>query len=66
MARLMRFVPCNVMVGFVNVLTILIILARSPNFGTCPGPSLRVAARPALMILFPRITKASRRWWCQS
>ncbi len=41
-ARLMRFIPRSVMVGFVNALAILIFLAQVPApASTCRGPSTR-------------------------
>jgi SulP family sulfate permease len=57
-ARLMRFVPRSVMVGFVNALAILIFMAQVPELRDVPWPVYPlVAAALALMILFPRITK---------
>jgi SulP family sulfate permease len=57
-ARLMRFVPRSVMVGFVNALAILIFLAQVPNLIDVPWPvyPLTVLAL-VLMVFFPRITK---------
>ena len=40
-AKLMRFVPRSVMVGFVNSLAILIFMAQVPEMTTCPGRSIR-------------------------
>ncbi|MFD0904483.1 SulP family inorganic anion transporter [Actinomadura sediminis] len=58
-ARLMRFVPRSVMVGFVNALAILIFLAQVPELRDVPWPVYPLAAAGlALMVLFPRITKA--------
>jgi SulP family sulfate permease len=58
-ARLMRFVPRSVMVGFVNALAILIFLAQVPEMRNVPWPVYPlVAGGLALMVLFPRITKA--------
>ncbi|ARQ69138.1 SulP family inorganic anion transporter [Streptomyces marincola] len=58
-ARLMRFVPRSVMVGFVNALAILIFMAQVPEMTDVPWAVYPlIAAGLALMILFPRITKA--------
>ncbi|WP_034520673.1 SulP family inorganic anion transporter [Actinomadura rifamycini] len=58
-ARLMRFVPRSVMVGFVNALAILIFLAQVPELRDVPWPVYPLAAGGlALMVLFPRVTKA--------
>ncbi|MFI0352795.1 SulP family inorganic anion transporter [Actinomadura sp. 9N407] len=57
-ARLMRFVPRSVMLGFVNALAILIFMAQVPELRDVPWPVYPlVLAGLALMILFPRITK---------
>ncbi|MCE7081627.1 SulP family inorganic anion transporter [Streptomyces sp. ST2-7A] len=57
-ARLMRFVPRSVMVGFVNALAILIFLAQVPELRNVPFAVYPlVVAGLAMMILFPRITK---------
>lgn len=40
-ARLMRFIPRSVMVGFVNALAILIFLAQLPHLRTSPGSCTR-------------------------
>jgi SulP family sulfate permease len=58
-ARLMRFVPRSVMVGFVNALAILIFLAQIPYLIDVPWivyPMVVVGI--AIMILLPRFTKA--------
>ncbi len=58
-ARLMRFVPRSVMVGFVNALAILIFLAQVPYLIDVPWivyPMVVVGI--AIMILLPRFTKA--------
>ncbi|WP_370416643.1 SulP family inorganic anion transporter [Streptomyces fradiae] len=56
-ARLMRFVPRSVMVGFVNSLAILIFLAQLPELRNVPWPVYPlVIGGLALMVLFPRIT----------
>lgn len=57
-AKLMRFVPRSVMVGFVNSLAILIFLAQVPELTDVPWAVYPLAAAGlALMVLFPRITK---------
>ncbi|MEV0754238.1 SulP family inorganic anion transporter [Streptosporangium sp. NPDC050280] len=58
-ARLMRFVPRSVMVGFVNALAILIFAAQIPEMQNVPWAVYPlVAAGLALMVFFPKITKA--------
>lgn len=58
-AKLMRFVPRSVMVGFVNALGILLFTAQIPNLHHVPWPVYPlVAAGLVLMVLFPRVTKA--------
>ncbi|WP_374225085.1 SulP family inorganic anion transporter [Streptomyces sp. ISL-98] len=58
-ARLMRFVPRSVMVGFVNALAILIFMAQVPELTDVPwGVYPLVAGGLVLMVLFPRITRA--------
>nr|WP_134664793.1 MULTISPECIES: SulP family inorganic anion transporter [unclassified Amycolatopsis] len=58
-ARLMRFVPRSVMVGFVNALAILIFLAQVPELIDVPWPVYPLfAGGLALMVFFPRLTKA--------
>ncbi|MEU3621279.1 sodium-independent anion transporter [Amycolatopsis coloradensis] len=57
-AKLMRFVPRSVMVGFVNALAILIFLAQLPELIDVPWPVYPLfAAGLVLMVLFPRFTK---------
>lgn len=57
-AKLMRFVPRSVMVGFVNALAILIFTAQIPNMVDVPWVVYPlVAGGLALMVLSPRITK---------
>ncbi|GHH74042.1 sodium-independent anion transporter [Streptomyces sulfonofaciens] len=59
MAKLMRFVPRSVMVGFVNALGILLFTAQIPNLRDVPWPVYPlVAGGLVLMVLFPRLTKA--------
>jgi SulP family sulfate permease len=56
-ARLMRFVPRSVMVGFVNSLAILIFMAQVPELTDVPWPVYPLlAAGLALMVFFPRVT----------
>ncbi|OEJ41064.1 sodium-independent anion transporter [Streptomyces agglomeratus] len=58
-AKLMRFVPRSVMVGFVNSLAILVFMAQVPELTGVPWMVYPlVAAGLALMVLFPRITGA--------
>ncbi len=58
-ARLMRFIPRSVMVGFVNALAILIALAQLPHLVQVPWMVYALVA-VALLILFglPRLTRA--------
>ncbi|WP_226925101.1 SulP family inorganic anion transporter [Georgenia thermotolerans] len=56
-ARLMRFIPRSVMVGFVNALAILIFLAQLPHLiGVSWVVYAMVAAGIAVIVLLPRIT----------
>ncbi|MFP8944196.1 SulP family inorganic anion transporter [Streptomyces fenghuangensis] len=56
-AKLMRFVPRSVMVGFVNALAILIFMAQVPEITDVPWAVYPlVAGGLALMVLFPRVT----------
>nr|WP_246447953.1 SulP family inorganic anion transporter [Micromonospora polyrhachis] len=58
-ARLMRFVPRSVMVGFVNALAILVFMAQVPEVRDVPWAVYPlIAGGLALMVFFPRITKA--------
>nr|WP_199543409.1 SulP family inorganic anion transporter [Prauserella sp. PE36] len=58
-ARLMRFVPRSVMVGFVNALAILIFMAQVPELIDVPWPVYPLfAGGLALMVFLPRLTKA--------
>ncbi|MDI3385114.1 SulP family inorganic anion transporter [Streptomyces sp. B-S-A8] len=58
-ARLMRFVPRSVMVGFVNALAILIFMAQVPEMRDVPWPVYPlIIGGLVLMVLFPRITRA--------
>jgi sulfate permease, SulP family len=57
-ARLMRFVPRSVMVGFVNALAILIFMAQVPEMRNVPWAVYPlIVGGLALMALFPKITK---------
>ncbi len=57
-ARLMRFVPRSVMVGFVNALAILIFMAQVPELIDVPWPVYPLfAGGLALMLVFPRVTR---------
>lgn len=58
-ARLMRFIPRSVMVGFVNSLAILIFLAQLPHLTHVPWPVYPlVAAGVLLMVFLPKLTRA--------
>jgi sulfate permease, SulP family len=58
-ARLMRFIPRSVMVGFVNSLAILIFLAQVPHLVDVPWLVYpMVAAALVIMVAMPRITAA--------
>jgi SulP family sulfate permease len=57
-AKLMRFVPRPVMVGFVNALGILLFTAQIPNLHDVPWPVYPlVVGGLATMVFFPRLTK---------
>ncbi|RFC77933.1 SulP family inorganic anion transporter [Streptomyces sp. AcE210] len=57
-AKLMRFVPRSVMVGFVNALAILIFMAQIPEMTDVPWAVYPlIAAGLALMVFFPKVTK---------
>ncbi|MEU9393014.1 SulP family inorganic anion transporter [Streptomyces sp. NPDC048324] len=57
-AKLMRFVPRSVMVGFVNALAIMIFMAQVPEMHDVPWPVYPlIAAGLALMVFFPKVTK---------
>ncbi|MFI6942456.1 SulP family inorganic anion transporter [Streptomyces sp. NPDC050418] len=56
-AKLMRFIPRSVMVGFVNSLAVLIFMAQIPEMRDVPWPVYPlILGGLALMVLFPRIT----------
>ncbi|WP_327266626.1 SulP family inorganic anion transporter [Streptomyces sp. NBC_01232] len=56
-AKLMRFVPRSVMVGFVNSLAILIFMTQVPEMTNVPWPVYPlIAAGLALMVFFPKVT----------
>ena len=57
-AKLMRFVPRSVMVGFVNALAILIFTAQLPNLVDVPWIVYPlVAVGIAILVFVPRLTK---------
>ena len=57
-AKLMRFIPRSVMVGFVNALAILIFLAQVPHMLDVPWAVYpMIAVGIAVMVGFPRINK---------
>jgi SulP family sulfate permease len=56
-AKLMRFVPRSVMVGFVNALAILIFMAQVPEMRDVPWAVYPlIAGGLALMVFFPKVT----------
>ncbi|MBX9245463.1 SulP family inorganic anion transporter [Actinotalea ferrariae] len=56
-AKLMRFIPRSVMVGFVNALAILILVAQLPHLVDVPvAVYLMVAVGIAIIVLLPRLT----------
>ncbi|MDN3296834.1 SulP family inorganic anion transporter [Streptomyces ficellus] len=56
-AKLMRFIPRSVMVGFVNALAILIFMAQIPEMRDVPWAVYPLLAGGlALMVFFPKIT----------
>ncbi len=58
-ARLMRFIPRSVMVGFVNALAILIFMAQVPHLVDVPWLVYpMVAVGIALIVGLPRLTRA--------
>ena len=57
-ARLMRFIPRNVMVGFVNALAILIFMAQIPHLLGVPWSVYPlVAAGIGILVFLPRLTR---------
>ncbi|TXS44381.1 SulP family inorganic anion transporter [Streptomyces sp. OR43] len=57
-AKLMRFVPRSVMVGFVNALAILIFMAQVPEMHDVPWAVYPlIIGGLALMVFFPKITR---------
>ena len=57
-ARLMRFIPRSVMVGFVNALAIMIFIAQLPQLIDVPWLVYPlVAAGLAIIVFFPKLTK---------
>ncbi|AZM51662.1 sodium-independent anion transporter [Streptomyces sp. WAC 01529] len=58
-ARLMRFVPRSVMVGFVNALAILVFMAQVPEMHDVPWAVYPlIIGGLALMVFLPKVTKA--------
>ncbi|MEV8594269.1 SulP family inorganic anion transporter [Streptomyces sp. NPDC052012] len=56
-AKLLRFVPRSVMVGFVNSLALLVFMAQVPEVTDVPWPVYPlIAAGLALLVLLPRIS----------
>lgn len=56
-AKLMRFIPRSVMIGFVNSLAILVFMAQIPEMTDVPWPVYPlIIGGLALMVLLPRIT----------
>lgn len=59
LARMMRFIPRSVMIGFVNALGILIFFAQVPHVMDQPAHVYLLFGLTVLIVqLFPRITKA--------
>ncbi|QEV16704.1 SulP family inorganic anion transporter [Streptomyces alboniger] len=57
-ARLMRFVPRSVMVGFVNALAILVFMAQVPEMRDVPWAVYPlIIGGLALMVFLPKVTK---------
>ncbi|MEV0371686.1 SulP family inorganic anion transporter [Streptomyces sp. NPDC050636] len=57
-AKLMRFVPRSVMVGFVNALAILVFMAQVPEMANVPWPVYPlIIGGLALLVFLPKITK---------
>lgn len=58
-ARLMRFIPRSVMIGFVNALAILVFLSQLRHLVGVPWPVYPLAAVGiAIMVLLPKLTTA--------
>ncbi|MFF3216269.1 SulP family inorganic anion transporter [Streptomyces sp. NPDC002886] len=59
-AKLVRFVPRSVMVGFVNSLAILVFMAQVPEMRDVPWAVYPLLAGGlGLMVFFPKVTKAA-------
>ncbi|MFH8973785.1 SulP family inorganic anion transporter [Streptomyces sp. NPDC017890] len=57
-AKLMRFVPRSVMVGFVNALAVMIFMAQVPEMHDVPWAVYPlIVGGLALMVFFPKVTK---------
>ena len=66
-AKLMRFIPRSVMVGFVNALAILIFLAQVPHLVGVPWAVYPLVAVGILVMVFlPKVTTGSPRRWSPS
>ncbi|MGN5388464.1 SulP family inorganic anion transporter [Streptomyces sp. JL7001] len=58
-AKLIRFIPRSVMVGFVNSLAILVFMAQVPEMRDVPWAVYPLLAGGlSLMVFFPKVTKA--------
>ncbi|WP_438354032.1 SulP family inorganic anion transporter [Microbacterium sp. CJ88] len=58
-ARLMRFIPRSVMVGFVNALAVLIFVSQLPQLIDVPWPVyVLTAAGLGILFVWPKITRA--------
>ncbi|MEZ5250466.1 MAG: SulP family inorganic anion transporter [Ilumatobacteraceae bacterium] len=64
-AKLMRFLPRSVMVGFVNALAIVIFTAQVPERSTCPQSSIRSSRSDWRSWCSSRSSppRSRRRWW---
>lgn len=59
LARLMRFIPRSVMIGFVNALGILIFVAQVPHVVGVPGLAyVLFGVTIAIIVILPRFTRA--------
>ncbi|MEK9578536.1 MAG: SulP family inorganic anion transporter, partial [Aquiluna sp.] len=57
-AKLMRFIPRSVMIGFVNSLAILIFMAQIPHLIDVPVTVyVLVAAGLVILVFMPKVTK---------
>src|SRR5699024_12553929 len=61
-ARLMRFIPRSVMVGFVNALAILVFWAQMPHLIGVTWPVyVMVAGAVAIIVVVPKLTTVDRK-----